>query len=155
MSGGKYWFFEEKQNLQKMTESGSTMRECAHLLNRSHSSIKHEIGRGGGIKDYSAKASQERLEKGRMAQKEKVQVPFTEQEKARITEMRAKGNSLTHMAAIMGCGRNRLKNHFEIANGERNTGLLDYTRTMKERMYCLETQMEIVLEELENLKRRK
>jgi IS30 family transposase len=149
----RHFSLEEKQKLEQMIKSGLTRRECAHLLGRSFASVKAQVKRGGGMYEYSAELSEKKIEEGKQRQKTKVTQFFSEEAAELIDKMKAQGKSLRSIADTLQCSRQRIRRHFE-KKGEECPVDLSYTTSIKDRLYCLEQTLEIVLEELENLKRR-
>ncbi len=142
---------DERKIIEKCLSEKMKTGKIADILSRSHSCIKQEIKKNGGRAKYSADRSQHEYELRQEAKKIKIRKELTEEQENILLKGIEEEWSVNRISLAIDI------NHTTVAAIIRRRGISlkkkNYTHFV-ERLSALEYQIDIILETLEEMKKR-
>jgi IS30 family transposase len=137
----------ERKIIEEGCKNGSSYREMARRLGRSHYCIRYEIIKNGGKEKYSADFAQENNAQRKEERKRKVVGGLTDKQMEILVDCIQQGANIAEIRLKVGCSYNTVRNHFNkmgIEIKRRN-----YSNFLN-RIEALESHVELILDILKD-----
>lgn len=143
---------EERRMIEKLIKDGRTNGNIAYHINRTGSCVKKEILRHGGRANYSAVKAQEAADLRRETKNAKISKGLLPSEQEIVKKLALEGHSINSIRSKTAISRHLLTRFL------RESGIAVKSRhylSFEDRITQLELQMEILIDQVRELKNRK
>jgi IS30 family transposase len=142
----------ERDVIEKLLKEGRTFGFISSATGRSRSCIKMEVARNGGKDVYTAEEAQLRFESLNSLKSLKLSKPLSPELAETIRLAASKGKSMYKIRKSLGISRYLLLKYFKEFHIEHKSK--DHA-SLEERFEILEMQIEILMDQVRELKNRK